>query len=180
MSPRQVAKPQCSTITGCVSAVLVSRECQEWLCLRSSLAYNIDVPFKVPSGGMDHWSLCPNVTSRISHIRPVAIIVTKLRVLEVKPVLLKVLDDWKLRSEHKVADFLPQRSMIKSFDVVRSSNFWSLELRAQSSEITISIALGDVVQGESQGKSSSSHTNHDALCQESPHLVAASTCASSS
>ena len=61
------------------------------------------------------------------------------------PVLLKVLDDWKLGLEHKVADFLPQREMIKSSYVVRSLNFWSLELRAQGSEVAVSVTLGDVV-----------------------------------
>ena len=70
--------------------------------------------------------------------------------------------------------------MIKSFDVAGSSNFWSLELRAHSSEITISIAFSDVVEGESQRKARSSHTNHDELCQVPPHLVTAPTCSSSS
>ena len=35
--------------------------------------------------------------------------------------------------------------MVESSHVIRSSNFWSLELRAQSSEITISVSLGDVI-----------------------------------
>ena len=63
--------------------------------------------------------------------------------------------------------------------MVRGSNFWSLELRAESSKVAVAVALGDVIQRESEGKLSSSHTHHDALCQVPPNVGAASTCSSS-
>ena len=63
--------------------------------------------------------------------------------------------------------------------MVRGSNFWSLELRAESPEVAVTVSLGDVIQRESEGKLSSSHTHHDALCQLPPDVGTASTCSSS-
>ena len=95
---------------------------------------------------MDDRSLRPDVALGCSHVRPPLIVVTKAKFV---PVSLKCFDNSKAGFEHEVADFSPQRTMIQLSEFVRRGNFWSLELRAQSSKIAVAVTLSDVVQRES-------------------------------
>ena len=80
---------------------------------------------------------------------------------------------------HEVADFLPHGEMIKSFEVFWDIHFRPLALGAQSSEIAVAVAYGNVIQGEFQGKPSSSRPRHDPIGHVQPNQMVTAAAASS-